>query len=531
MAVKKREMEPGKMVYPSEPRRFLAITSFVAVAAFGQAASAQASCDAELPTLPDVTISQKSAEAEPVPHCKISGVIGGKINFELLLPDEWNGKFVMGGGGGFVGLVINTSLLEGSLQAGYATVGTDTGHQAHPLIGSWALNDLEAIVNFGHLAVHRTAVTAKALTTAYYQKPISRSYFTGCSKGGGQGIVEAIRYPQDFDAIAAGAPAINYNGVAALATRINQAMYPDPNDLSQALVGPEAEKLIRRSYLAACDALDGLGDGILNDPRQCTFDIATLQCSGEKTNECLTTEEIAAAKTIYADAKDNEGNTLMAGFDYGGEEAPAGWNKWLTGGLAGFTGDFQAGIDATGLEAPLSPSAYYSFGNDLMKYFFYQDPNWSYVNYDFSDYLKVSTPIAATLNGTNPNLSAFRAHGGKMIIFNGWSDMAVPTRETLHYYENVMAFDPSARDDIRLFLLPGMDHCFGGVGPSYVNFLNEIDKWSETGNAPGQLTAYWLDAQGQPAGARPVCAYPNVAKYDGKGDPRDAASFACGPGD
>jgi feruloyl esterase len=375
--------------------------------------------------------------------------------------------------------------------------------------------------------VHRTAVTAKALTASYYQKPISRSYFTGCSRGGGQGVVAAIRYPKDFDAIAAGAPAIIYNGVAALATRINQAMYPDPNDLSQAVVGPEAEKLIKRSYLAACDALDGLEDGILNDPRQCHFDVASLQCTGDKTDECLTAEELTAVNAIYDDFQDPDGNTLMAGFNYGGEDSAAGWSRWLTGGLKGFSGEFQEGVGSGGFEAPPTPSAYYAFGNDLMRYFFYQDPDWTYVNYDFSNYLKDSAAVAETLNGTNPDLSEFRARGGKMILYNGWSDAAVPSRETLRYYEKVLAFDPSAAEDIRLFLMPGMDHCFGGDGPSYVNFLNEIDKWSQTDKAPDQITAYWLDAQRQPTGSRPVCAYPRVAKYDGLGNPRDASSFVC----
>lgn len=511
-----------------EIRRLFAVVSLGFACTFAQDAFAQTTCATELPSLPDVEILGTSAESNPVSHCKVAGVIGGKINFELLLPEDWNGKFVMGGGGGFVGSVMNTSLNEGSLQSGYATVGTDTGHQGHPVDGSWALNDLEAIVNFGHQAVHRTAVTAKALTSSYYQEPISRSYFTGCSRGGGQGIVAAMRYPEDFDAIAAGAPAINYNGVAALATRINRAMYPDPNDLSQAVVGPEAEKLIKRSYLAACDALDGLEDGILNDPRQCLFDVSTLQCSSGETNNCLTADEVEAAKTIYDDAKDRDGNLLMAGFNYGGEDIPAGWRRWLTGGLAGFSGDFQEGVGSGGFEAPPTPSAFYSFGNDLMRYFFYQDPNWSYVNYDFGNYLDDSAAVAETLNGTNPDLSEFRARGGKMIIYNGWSDMAVPTRETLRYYENVLAFDPDAVDDIRLFLIPGMDHCFGGVGPSYVNFLTEIDKWAESGEAPDEITAYWLDAQQQPAGARPVCAYPDVAKYGGSGDARDPASFSCG---
>jgi feruloyl esterase len=211
------------------------------------------------------------------PHCKVAGVIGTETHFELLLPDDWNGKFVMGGGGGFVGSVMNTSLPFGSLQSGYATVGTDTGHRGHPLDASWAHNNLERLVSFGHQAVHRTAVTAKALTEAYYRDGIRRSYFTGCSRGGGQGLMAAQRYPEDFDGIVAGAPAYNWTpGLAALATQITRAMYPDPGNLEEAVVGPAEQELIESSYLAMCDEQDGLKDGILNDPRTCGFDVTAL---------------------------------------------------------------------------------------------------------------------------------------------------------------------------------------------------------------------------------------------------------------
>jgi len=194
-----------------------------------QTAAAKPACSIEsFPQLPDVTITSVSQETQFAPHCKVAGVIGPEIHFELLLPNEWNGKFVMGGGGGFVGSVMNTSLMFGSLQAGYATVGTDTGHQGHPLDASWAHNNLERLVNFGHQAVHRTAVTAKALTEAFYRNDISRSYFTGCSRGGGQALMEAQRYPEDFDGIVSGAPAYSWPMLGATATQINQVMYPDP---------------------------------------------------------------------------------------------------------------------------------------------------------------------------------------------------------------------------------------------------------------------------------------------------------------
>ena len=492
---------------------------------------AQPLCKTELfPQLPDVNLTSATFESAPVPHCKVAGVIGPEIHFELLLPETWNGKFVMGGGGGFVGSVMNTSLAYGSLQAGYATAGTDTGHQGHPIDASWAYNNLERLVNFGHQAVHRTAVTAKALTKAHYQNDVGRSYFTGCSRGGGQALMEAQRYPNDFDGIVAGAPAMNWvPGLGALATQISKAMYPDPNNLQEAIVGPKEQELIESSYLKMCDEQDGIKDGILNDPRQCKFEVSTLLCTGDKTNLCLTKEQLAAVKVIYDGPKDSKGNALFYGYPFGGETAAGGWSRWLTGGLK-YQADleeFQGGVDTGDFEAPATPSAHYSFGNGIMKYFVYNDPDWTYTDYNYDDLRKDSERVAETLNSVNPDLSAFRKRGGKLIIYSGWSDNAAPGPAFVGYYEDVLTHDKTAVEDVRLFMMPGVEHCFGGPGPSFVNFLTEIDQWVESGTAPEQVPAYWLDEKMQPNGSRPVCAYPQVARYDGKGDTRDASSFSC----
>lgn len=496
-----------------------------------QQAFATPACVMELfPQLPDVAITSATEEAEPAPHCKVAGVIGPEIHFELLLPEQWNGKFVMGGGGGFVGSVMNTSLAFGALQAGYATVGTDTGHQGHPLDASWAHNNLERLVNFGHQAVHRTAVTAKALTKAYYQNDIARSYFTGCSRGGSQALIAAQRYPEDFDGLVAGAPAINWApGLAALATQISKAMYPDPNNLQEAIVGPKEQELIESSYLKMCDEQDGIKDGILIDPRQCKFDVASLLCKGEKTDNCLSKDQLAAVKVIYDGPRDSQGNPLFYGFTFGGETTPGGWSRWLTGGLKyqADLDEFQGGVDVGDFEAPVSPSAYYGFGNGIMKYFVYNDPDWAYQNYNYDALRKDSERVAETLNATNPDLSSFRKRGGKLIIYSGWSDTAAPGPAFVGYYEDVLAHDKTAAKDVRLFMMPGVEHCFGGPGPSWVNFLTEIDQWVESGTAPEQVTAYWLDEKMQANGSRPVCAYPKVAKYDGKSNTRDALSFSC----
>jgi len=485
---------------------------------------------ASLPELPDVTITSVTPKTEGAPHCKVAGVIGTETNFELLLPDNWNGKFVMGGGGGFVGSVVNLALLYGPLQSGYATVGTDAGHQAHSLDGSWALNNLERIVSFGHQAVHRTAVTSQALIAAYYGQETSRDYFVGCSRGGGQALMEAQRYPGDFDGIVAGAPAYNWTEeLGAKTTWINQVMYPDPDDLEVAVIGPDEAQLIGKAVLEQCDDLDGLEDGILNNPLQCDFDVSSLACGAGETSACLTDQHVAAAKRIY-DGVYIDGERIFPGYPVGGELSPLGWNLWLTGGLdlVPDVEDFQEGaVTESDFPAPVTPSAHWAFGNGVMKYLIYHDPEWNYTDYTFETFKSDAAKVAPTLNATNPDLSAFRERGGKLLIHNGWADMALSPLGTIEYYEQVLEHDASASDDVRLFLLPGVDHCAGGAGPYVINMLNEIDKWVETGDAPAQLTAYWLNEQMQPDGARPVCAYPEYVRYNGAGDPRDASSFSC----
>ena len=311
--------------------RLLLLLFFMPVLSF-----AQLDCELDsMPQLPDVRLTSVETIDSPVEHCKASGVIGTEIRFELLLPADWNGKFVMGGGGGFVGSIQNQALTYGALNAGYATVGTDTGHRNQGIDASWALNNLERIVNFGHAAVHRTAVTAKSLVSDYYNAEIDRNYFMGCSRGGGQALIEAQRYPDDFDGIVAGAPAYSWSGIAAQTIRIQQAMFPNPADLSAAEISSAEQSMLEGIILSRCDAADGLEDGILNDPRQCDFEVASLpSCSAGNTDECFTPAEKTAISTICDGPKDASGNDLFYGFPLGGESDNAGWRAWLTGGNA-----------------------------------------------------------------------------------------------------------------------------------------------------------------------------------------------------
>ena len=484
---------------------------------------------AGLAALPGVRITAAQRVAKPVPHCAVQGVIGTETGFELLLPDRWNRKFLMGGGGGFVGEIINTALVFNPLADGYATVGTDTGHRGHPLDASWALNNLERIVSFGHQAVHRTAVTAKALASGYYGESIARSLFVGCSRGGGQGLMEAQRYPEDFDGIVAMAPAYHWTGeLAARKVKLAQAMYPDPDNLAVATITPEKQRLIGEAVLAACDDIDGLADGILNNPMLCNFNPASLACGVAESQPCLDERELAAAQAVYSDVVVN-GIRVYPGLPPGAELTPGGWSRWITGGIgAADIERFQGSVAAASrYAAPVVPNGSFGFGTGVMKYLVTHNPEWDYSTYDFVEFFTDVAPVAPTLDAASPDLDAFRERGGKLLLTNSWQDMAISPYGTIEYADSVIRRDPAAAQDVKLFLFPGVEHCQGGPGPSWVNYVQIMETWLDTGEAPGQLSATWLDDNRQPDGSRPVCAYPAFPVYNGAGDPRDASSFSC----
>jgi Tannase and feruloyl esterase len=493
---------------------------------------AQPICKTEsFPQLPDLTLTSATLESAPALHCKISGVVGSEIHFELLLPEAWNGKFVFGGGGGFAGGITNWAQdIHGALQKGYATVGTDTGHQAQSQDASWALNNLERLENFGHQAVHRTTVNAKALIKAYYGRDIARNYFVGCSRGGGQALMETQRYPDDFEGIVAQAPAFNWtHELGARWLRNAQLMYPDPTKIDKPVIDSTALKLIGDAVMNQCDALDGIKDGILNDPRQCDFDVSSLACGQATSSNCLSQEQVNVAKAIYGDFEVD--GQVIHGTPFGAElpGTPIGWELWHTGGYKpGEVLDFHEGADSGAYPEPVAPNGAWAFSTGIFKYFLYNDADWSYAGYDFKDFAEKATRVAYTLNADNPDLSAFRARGGKLIMDNGWMDGSMSAYNTIKYYDSVMAHDSTAQKDVRLFIRPGVAHCVFGPGPDVTDYLTAIDEWVETGIAPEQLVAQFRGKDLQPIKeGRILCAYPKVAKYDGKGDTRDVSSFGC----
>jgi hypothetical protein len=459
--------------------------------------------------LPDVKITGSVTVAQGSSFCKVTGVIGKEINFELLLPLNWNGIYVMGGGGGFVGSVQN--MAAGKVNEGYATSGTDTGHKTAGLgSANWALNDMERQLNFGHLAVHRTAEVSKAIIGNYYGKWAKYSYFMGCSRGGGQAMMEAQRYPDDFDGIIAGAPAFDWVSIAVEAIKNTQAVYP--KKLTESILTPAQIEILNNTVLKQCDMLDGVKDSIINNPVNCKFDFASLPvCPGDiPGKECFTAAQVKAIKTIYDSF--NIGNGIKyPGYPFGGENEKGGWATWITG-----PNEMTARFGYPSLTA--------YFGIEIFKYLILQDPNWNYLDYKFSGYDKEMRYAGAYLNATSTDYSAFKNRKGKIIFYHGWNDPALSALSTIDHYNAVKAGDPAILDFMRLYLLPGVLHCGGGKGPSDADLLTILRDWVEKNKPPERIivTKKVLEKEMM---SRPVYPYPQEAIYDGKGNPDVESSY------
>jgi Tannase and feruloyl esterase len=493
---------------------FLFVTALLgcgATAAFGQATNPLSLDDLRHLRLPDVAV-QSVTPVTPNPqqnsraaaYVTVKGIIGGTIRFELLLPKEWNGRFVMGGGGGFVGTVQNEARY--SVNRGYATVGTDTGHEFQPgYLARWAFTNLEAQVDFGYLAVHRTAEVAKAIVRAYYRADPAYSYFVGCSRGGGQAMMESQRYPADFDGIVAGAPAFDWTGFSAMMIEIAKTLYPNPRQLDHTVLTKQALEKLAAGILEQCDAQDGLKDGVIQDPLSVHFDLSKV--SG------LTESQRRAIEVIYRGARDAEG-VVCPGYTPGAVCVPDQWIAWITGPVPSLVAQDQV------------PDLTFAFSTQVFKYMVFGDPDWDYSTYDLSHFQKDTRLAASFLNATNPDLDAFKARKGKLIIWHGWADPALPARATVAYYRRVLAHDPNAADYCRLFMVPGCLHCGGGPGATEVDWLAAIVNWVEHNRAPDKLMASKHE-HGRLAMTRPLYPYPEHAVYKGSGDPERAESFVA----
>ena len=464
-------------------------------------------------------------------HCRVQGVLkptpDSEIAFEVWLPAEgWNGRFQGVGNGGFAGAIGYSGLIDG-VQRGYAVASTDTGHRAGGTDAQWAFGHPEKLADFGWRAIHLTAVVGKQLTAAFYGQAPRHAYFASCSNGGRQGLMEAQRFPDDYDGIIAGAPAYDWSGLF-LDFLWNVKALSAPGAAIPAAKTPA----IAAAVLASCDKLDGIQDGLVSDPRRCRFDPETLRCRSDDSSTCLTGPQIAALRAIYKGPHTSSGRQLYVGFPPGGETAPGfpNWDAWIFGGPNG--------------------SVENAFMSNFMKYAVGKGQAWSVASFDFDrDVAGMKTAMSPVLDATDPDLTRFARRGGKLILYHGWSDGGIPAEGTIAYYDRVsQVMGPAkARGFTRLFMVPGMHHCGGGTGPSdfggrsapvlprnpATDLSAAIEAWVEEGRAPEQVVARQVSG---PPGAPPspgpvrtglICAYPNVAVLKPGGAVNDAASYQC----
>ncbi len=490
--------------------------------------------------------AREAAAATPAPpaatsatvvpaHCDVRGVIrptaDSEIKFALWLPlpVAWNSKYRQEGNGGWAGS-INTAGFAEPLRRGYAVAATDNGHEGGG--ANWAIGHPEKLIDFGHRAVHQTSVQSKAIIRAFYGREPERSYFVGCSDGGREALMEAQRYPEDFQGILAGAPANNWSHLFTAFVWNERALLATPDSA----IPPAKLPVIQRAVMAACDGRDGVRDGLLENPLSCTFDPGVLVCTGGDGPDCLTMPQVEALKKIYEGPRNpRTQERIFVGQPVGTEAVPGGWAAWIT---------------------PAKPAGaiQFAFGNSYYGAAVFEDPKWDFRTLDFDRDVSIGDAKAGhVLNATNPDLRSFRAGGGRLIQYHGWGDAAIPASSSIEYYESVRTFmsrypdartpaNPPTEDFYRLFLVPGMGHCGGGAGPnSFGNGANRsmagdperdiftaLERWVERGEAPiriiGSGTA--ADDPTKPL-TRPLCPYPQVAQYRGSGDVNDASNFAC----
>ena len=446
---------------------------------------------------PDGRGGPAAAPPQVVPaHCRINAILrpspDSEIEMEAWLPDTWNGKFQFVGGGGWAG-IISFQAMVSAVREGYATVSTDTGHKGGNAL--FAINHPEKVVDFAYRAVHETTVQTKALIAKFYDRPARLSYWNGCSTGGRQGLMAAQKFPDDFDAIIAGAPA-NYQ-THLHAWDLSVAV-PVVNNPASALTQTKLTALTDAAT-NACDAHDGVKDGLINNPRACTFDPSVLLCKGPDGPGCLTPPQLDAVKRAYAATKTKSGETVFPGKEPGSEYQ---WMPFLGAAAPGVAvGSFQVA---------------------------YNDANWDAKDFDLERDLKVvDEKVGAIINAVNPDLSAFKAHGGKLLLYHGWNDAAISPGNSISYYESVLKKMGGKQDDfVRLFMAPGMQHCGGGPGPNQINYMAVMERWRENNQTPASIEAFHV-TNNRVDMTRPICAYPQIAIYKGTGSSNDAANFTC----
>lgn len=442
----------------------------------------------------------------------LSPVPGSKIGAVYRMPSNWNGKVLGIGGGGSAGNVTLEGATEG-LKRGYAIIQNDLGHPS-PSATDWTFAtkspgqpNTEAIIDFGHRATHAATVAGKDLVARFYNRPVQRSYFEGCSTGGRQGLAEVQRYPTDYDGVIAGAPVYTPLVYSNAILRV-QAFHAKP----ESNLLPAHVPLIQKAVLAACDLKDGVADGILTDPRACTWDPGELACKGPTTSlrasaasaDCLTAAQVETVRRAYAGVKTKDGRFAAMPLMRGGE---SDWVARMIG-----TPQAPRGINAV-LGAP--------FVSNIVL----ANPSYDIMTFDPErDMAALNRGLAADhVHQQNPDISAFTSRGGKLLLWHGFNDPGPSPLSTIEYFDAVNAKVPAAKDTVRLFLLPGVLHCRGGAGPDRFDALTALENWVEKGIAPASMLA----TKANSPVSRPLCPYPQLPRYTGSGDTNDAASYVC----
>jgi feruloyl esterase len=442
----------------------------------------------------------RGGQGAPLPaHCRVAATLkpspDSLIDMELWMPVEnWNGKFLAVGNGGWAGN-IETGAIAAGLARGYATASNDTGHKGGS--ASFAVGHPEKVVDFAYRAMHEMAVQSKTLIQAFYKRGAQLSYYQGCSTGGRQGLMSARRYPEDFDAIIAGAPVNNVIHLNMQSVARQMEMLREPARILPA----NKIALFAGAVVAACDQNDGVKDNIISDPQMCRFDASALVCKAGDAADCLTAAQVETAKRAYAQVKTAKGEIVYPGSSPGFE---------------------------SGYRMPAAGSAINPLFGDMPRYIGRQDANWDVMTFDLDADLALAMKNAGFIEATDPDLAKFKARGGKLLLYHGWADPGPAPENTINYVSAVKNKLTGGQDDwMRLFLMPGVGHCRGGVGPDQADFLGAMERWREAGQAPAAITATRAAGQGRTEMTRPLCPYPQVAKYTGAGSTDDARNFGC----
>ena len=473
----------------------------------------------------DVVFGTSVAKA---PFCRLTATArpsaDSQIQFEVWLPPmvAWNQKFQAVGSDSSAGSIA-TAAMTTPLAQGYAVMAQDNGHVTNTsqptgaAEQTWALGHPEKIIDFAYRAQHVTTVHAKDMVGAFYGRPPAYSYLVGCGQGGHHGLMEASRYPDDYDGIVAGAPAWQWFNLMAAQTWNAQPFLQDSNAIAAA-----KNTLLNGAVVAACDANDGVSDGVIGDPRTCNFDPAVLQCTGADGPDCLTAAQVSAAKRIYSSARQPDGTVIFPPYTRGSE---FDWSP------------FYSTADAAGGS---------SF--DFYRYTLFQDPTFSNANFDFgADYdralaVQIVGQSAPSVFNAQSDLTAFRQSGGKLMIYHGWADAQVTPLSSIEYHDRVVADEGANTSSfLRMFMLPGVGHCSGGPGPRNIggstgtapvddaahDVVRALDRWVTQGIPPEAMIAFKVATDGAVTQTRPLCAWPKAAVYKGSGSTDDAASFTC----